>query len=391
MAIKVIISGAGVAGLALTHWLARVGATTVTVEKASEFRPVGHYISLKGNGVEMVRRMGVEQWCEQRAAPLEELRMFTADGRFIRNEHTAALSKALGGYILFRRADLQEALYGLVRARADIRFGVHIGQVEAGPDGVAARLSDGTVEHADLLVGADGIHSHVRGLVFGDGFEKPLGGHYITTTQRIDHGLPPVMHSYLSVGKMMTLYPVAPDVVSAVAYVGEAAGAPPRVGVREYLLDSYAEFPDAVRNVVSAITPGDFVFSDVIAQIEMPRATGDRCALVGDAAHCPTFLSGMGSSLALQDAHVLAGCLARDPGDLPAALTRYEAMMAPIARRYRESARSAHALFLTQSRIKAKVRDIGLRLAPDRVFERQARTFIAAEQPLADLPVGGGT
>ena len=390
MALKVIISGAGVAGLALAHWLDRIGASSVTVEKAPEFRPVGHYVSLKGNGVEMVRRMGILERCEARAAPLEELRMYTADGRFVRSEHTAALAKALGGYILFRRADLQDTLYDLVRDRADIRFGVHIEQIDTTVDGVAARLSDGTVEHADLVVGADGIHSHVRGLVFGQGFEKPLGGHYISTTQKLDHGLPPITHSYLSIGKMVTLYPVAPDTVSAVAYVGAAEGTPPREGIREYLLDTCADFPDPVLHVLEAITPDDFVYSDVIAQVEMPHITGNRCALVGDAGHCPTFLSGMGSSLALQDAHVLAGNLARSPHDLPAALAGYEAAMSPVALRYRDNARGAHALFLTPNRIRARLRNLGLRLAPGRVFEQGARRFIDAERPLADLPAGAG-
>ena len=391
MAVKVIISGAGVAGLALAHWLDRIGATSVTVEKAPEFRPVGHYISLKGNGVEMVRRMGILERCEERAAPLAELRMYTADGRFVRSEHTAALAKALGGYILFRRADLQKALYELVRDRADIRFGVYIEHIETTVDGVAVRLSDGTVEHADLVVGADGIHSHVRRLVFGQGFEKPLGGHYITTTQKLDHGLPPVMHSYLNIGKMVTLYPVAPDTVSAVAYVGAAAGTPPREGIREYLLDTCAGFPEPVLHVLKAIAPEDFVYSDVIAQVEMPHITGNRCALIGDAGHCPTFLSGMGSSLALQDAHVLAGCLARTPHDLAAALAGYETAMAPIALRYRDNARGAHAVFLTPNRVTAWLRNLGLRLAPDLVFERGARRFIDAERPLPDLPVGGRT
>jgi 2-polyprenyl-6-methoxyphenol hydroxylase-like FAD-dependent oxidoreductase len=230
MPLKVIVSGAGIAGLALSHWLDRIGATTIIVERAPRFQALGHYISLKGNGVEMVRRMGMLDACEASAAPIEEVYFYTASRRLLRSERTAALAKALGGYILFRRVDLQAALYELVRERTDIRFGTQIAEVRPAVGGVEVRLSDGRVEWGDLLVGADGIHSHVRSLVFGEGFERSLGGHY-----------------------------------------------------------------------------------NAIAQVEMPRITQDRCALIGDAAHCPTFLSGMGSSLALQDAHVLAGCLARNP------------------------------------------------------------------------------
>jgi 2-polyprenyl-6-methoxyphenol hydroxylase-like FAD-dependent oxidoreductase len=121
MGLKVIVSGAGIAGLALAHWLDRIGASTVIVERAPRFQALGHYISLKANGVEMVRRMGILEACEARAAPIEETRIYTRAGRLLRAERSAALSKKLGGYILFRRADLQAALHELTSSPASPR------------------------------------------------------------------------------------------------------------------------------------------------------------------------------------------------------------------------------------------------------------------------------
>jgi 2-polyprenyl-6-methoxyphenol hydroxylase-like FAD-dependent oxidoreductase len=86
-------------------------------------------------------------------------------------------------------------------------------------------MSNSRAERDDLLVGADGIHSRVRDVVFGAGFERALGGYYIAITQTLRHGLPPVIHSYLGVGKIVNLLPVASDSVSAVIYVGANAGA----------------------------------------------------------------------------------------------------------------------------------------------------------------------
>jgi|SRR5207248_11095163 len=94
----------------------------------------------------------------------------------------------------------------------------------------------------------------------------------------------------------------------------------------------------------------------------------------------------MGSSLALQDAHILAGCLARNPGDLATLLASYEEVMIPIACRYKSSAVSAHRAFLGSSPFKARLRDVILRFMPDRIFERGVRRFFDAERPLADLP-----
>src|SRR5882672_11781646 len=109
MPLKVIVSGAGVAGLAVAYWLDRIGASTIVIERAPRFQALGHYISLKGNGVEMVRRMGILGACQARAAPIEEVYFYTAARRLLRSERTAALAKTLGGYILFRRGDLQIA------------------------------------------------------------------------------------------------------------------------------------------------------------------------------------------------------------------------------------------------------------------------------------------
>jgi 2-polyprenyl-6-methoxyphenol hydroxylase-like FAD-dependent oxidoreductase len=390
MGLKVIVSGAGIAGLALSYWLDRIGASTIIVERAPRFQALGHYISLKGNGVEMVRRMGIFEACAARAAPIEETRMYTRAGRLLRAERSAALSKMLGGYILFRRADLQAALHGLARECSEIRFGTQIADARLAEDSVEVVLSDGRTERCDVLVGADGIHSHVRSLVFGEGFERPLGGYYIAVTQALRHGLPLATHSYWGVGQMVTLLAVADDTVSTIAYVDDRAGQPPHhdaLAIRDYLLAASVGFPYHVREILAGITADSFVFSDIIAQIEMPQITRGRCVLIGDAAHCPTFMSGMGSSLALQDAHTLAGCLARSPDEVPVALSRYAEMMTPIAHRYRDTARRMRRSVLGRSRIKAQLRNLALRWTPERIFERKLRSFFAAERALAEVTV----
>jgi hypothetical protein len=107
--------------------------------------------------------------------------------------------------------------YELVRERAEIRFGTQITEARLAEDGVEVVLSDGRAERCDVLVGADGIHSNVRGLVFGAGFTRPLGGYYIAVTQVLRHGLPPATHCYWGVGQMVTLLAVDDDSVSTMA------------------------------------------------------------------------------------------------------------------------------------------------------------------------------
>jgi 2-polyprenyl-6-methoxyphenol hydroxylase-like FAD-dependent oxidoreductase len=172
-------------------------------------------------------------------------------GRRLRFERTAAVNKTLGGYILFRRADLQTALYDLARERAEFRFGTQISEARLDEAGVEVVLSDGRTERGDLLVGADGIHSQVRSLVFGEGFQRPLGGYYIATTQALRHGLPLATHTYWGAGQMVSFIPVAEDAVSSVVYTDEGAGRPPHhdaLAMRDYLLAVSGGFPDHVRH-----------------------------------------------------------------------------------------------------------------------------------------------
>jgi 2-polyprenyl-6-methoxyphenol hydroxylase-like FAD-dependent oxidoreductase len=98
----------------------------------------------------------------------------------------------------------------------------------------------------------------------------------------------------------------------------------------------------------------------------------------------------MGNSLALQDAQVLAACVSRAPNDIPAALGRYEAIVAPIARRYRDSALTARGAILGRGRARACVRDLAVRMVPERLLEQGIRRFIDAERPLANIAVGPG-
>ena len=93
----------------------------------------------------------------------------------------------------------------------------------------------------------------------------------------------------------------------------------------------------------------------------------------------------------MQDAHILAGCLARNPDDVAAALPRYEDVVTPIARRYHDSALSARRLILGRNRARAHVRDLIVRLIPERLLERGIRRFVDAERPLADVPAPAKT
>jgi 2-polyprenyl-6-methoxyphenol hydroxylase-like FAD-dependent oxidoreductase len=380
---KIMISGGGIAGLALGFWLERFGFEPVVVEHAHRFEALGHYIGLKGNGVNVIRQMGLEPACRAREATFGRAVMLTSHGSQLRCSGRSEMDQNLGGYIFFRRADLHAALFDAVRGKFEVHYATELASVQAAGDHLEVRLSSGASATVDLLVGADGIHSRTRRIVFGEGFEQPLGGHYIGMTVDTDTRLRGEdVYTYFGRGQVVMLTRTSERQVSAIVYHGDG-GAPLTArdtrSVKRLLLDAYVDFPPEVGAVFNDINEQTFVFADTIAQVKMPSITKGRVALVGDAAHCPTFMSGMGSALALQGAQKLAQCLAENRDNPAQGLAAYEAAITPVASSYQASALQMRPNLLDRRRWVANARNVALRLTPQWLMDRRVRQFYHAE------------
>jgi 2-polyprenyl-6-methoxyphenol hydroxylase-like FAD-dependent oxidoreductase len=380
---RVLISGAGITGLALGFWFRNFGVEAILVDRASRFEALGHYISLKGNGVEVIRQMGLEKACRARECRFSHHKMMRSDGALLRMGSQTEFDQNLGGYILMRRSDLHATLFDATKDFCDIRYGVQINAIRDDGERTEVKFSDGSADVFDLVIGADGIHSHTRKLTFGDGFEVPLGGKYIGLTDDYEHGLATeYCRTYWGIGKMAALFPTAPTRISAIFYCGD--GGIELFGIhsqsiQRFLLDTYQGFAPEVIETIAAMSEHAFVFMDSIAQVRLPSITKGRVALVGDAAHCPTFMSGMGSSLALQGARLLAQHVSESNGNMAVALGKYESDITPIARRHRDSALQMRPLLLKRRASAARVRNWIFRLTPVWIMKRRIRSFFRAE------------
>jgi 2-polyprenyl-6-methoxyphenol hydroxylase-like FAD-dependent oxidoreductase len=392
---RVLITGGGIAGMAAAWWLERGGADVTIIERAHEFAPLGHYLTLKSHGVHTIRNMGLLDACRARELTLRELEARAPDGRLLRTLDASLLARNVAGTLLFRRADLHAALYDAVRGRIDLRFGCEVQAMRAVGDQVEVDLPTGS-ERVDLVLGADGIHSRTRQLVFGGGGLTPMGGRYIAVTVDVQHGLQPgTIRTYFGRGQFVGLLPRTATELLALIYQGDGVGEPAGRDVhalRDFLLRAYSGFAPEVRRSFAALDQHSFVFTDQIAMVTLPEITRGRIALLGDAAHCPTFMSGMGASLALQGAEALQRALAQHANDIPAALGAYAREITPIARDYQSSARSARHFLLDRSPGLAALRDAAIRFTPDWLISSGARRYYRAEQLAAEarLPAGGG-
>jgi 2-polyprenyl-6-methoxyphenol hydroxylase-like FAD-dependent oxidoreductase len=327
----VLISGASIAGPALAFWLGRYGYGVTVVEKAAALRGGGYPIDIRGTALEVARRMGVLPRLQEAHIDSRELTFLNPDGSLITSVRPAAVA---GGSedrdVEVRRGDLAETLYEVVRDDTEFLFDDSIAALDDHEGGVDVTFRGGAERTFDLVVGADGLHSHTRGLVFGpeEQFHRYLGYCFAGFTLPNDFGLSHEGVLWNTPGRAAALYAVG-DGDELFGFLNFTRAEPP--------FDAFRN-PDAQRDLVAAVFAGDQweiprlvagmyaaddLFFDIVSQIRMPRWHAGRVALVGDAAYAPSFLTGQGSSLALVGAYMLAGELATGP-DHTAAFTAYE-------------------------------------------------------------------
>lgn len=334
----VLIAGASIAGPALAFWLARYGFRPVVVERAAALRLGGQNIDIQGAAREVVRRMGLEDAI--RAATTGELGL-----RFV-DEHNVTQAEFPAGHadsdgftkeLEVLRGDLARLLYDRTRDATEYIFGDQITSLHDHGDRATVTFATGAPREFDVVIAADGVRSRTRSLIVGEEpriRELGLNASYFTIPRSASDSA--WARWYHAPGARSML--LRPDNVGTTR-VSLWFLAPPRgderlsVAAQKALIEHrYADAGWEAPRVLAALADANDLYFDSVSQVITPRWSHGRAALVGDAAYCPSPVSGMGASLALVGAYVLAGELAQHIHP-QAAFAAYETRLRPYVTR----------------------------------------------------------
>lgn len=335
---NVLISGASIAGPALAYWLRRAGFAVTVVERAPAPRPGGQAIDVRGPALVVLDKMGLLDEARALRTRLKGMSTVDIDGHETSRteERTMSGGRFDSGDVEIFRDDLAALLLGATRGEVDYIYGDSIARINESDESIEVAFERSAPRAFDLVIGADGLHSNVRRLAFGDEgpFLRPLGvGLAIFSTPNLLN-LRDWQIAYRDEVSGYVIYPTRDnEELRANFGFGLSMEEYPRgdVAVQKALIaQRCAHLHGDAPKLLAALRDADDLYFGPLAQVRMDRWSRRRICLIGDAAYCPSPFTGQGTSLALVGAFVLGRELARTPGDSAGAFRRYEDRMRPF-------------------------------------------------------------
>lgn len=335
MSRRILITGASIAGNTAAWWLGRAGFDVTVVERAPEFRAGGQNVDVRGSGREVLRRMGLEQQALDQGTGEEGTAWVRNDGaidaQFLTTDQGG---EGFTAEMEILRGDLARLLYEPAAMPACFRFGDRITALVQQDAAATVTFASGATEQYDAVIVAEGVGSASRKLVF-PGENEPrwmdLTTAYFTIARVADDDR--LWRWYHATqGRSVSLRPDRHGTTRAMLSIqqppaGEQDWSTERQ--KAWLRERFADAGWQSRRVLDGMDEtGDFYF-DVLRQVRMKRWSNGRVVLTGDAAWCATPIAGIGTTLAITGAYVLASEMIR-AANLPAAFAAYEQAMRPM-------------------------------------------------------------
>jgi 2-polyprenyl-6-methoxyphenol hydroxylase-like FAD-dependent oxidoreductase len=332
---KVLISGAGPAGLTCAYWLKRYGHAPTIVERAPSLVTGGYKIDVRGSALQVLKEMGVHDAVVAAHTDMQGAKLIDKEGKVVKEMSGDDFGHRVGGDIEIVRGTLCQILRDHL-GDVELVFGDSVKEIAQSANSACVRFTKGQEREFDCVIGADGLHSNVRRVAFGEEsrYLRNLGMYLCVYSVPNYLKLDRMEIQYSELGRIAAIWSSSGD-ANAKACFGFTFSQGPidlrdRAQQEQTMRKVYEGIGWEVPRLLEMMPTATDYYFDTAAQIDMPSWSNGRVVLVGDAAYCASPMSGQGTSIALIGAHVLAGELAAALDAPECAFGVYEELLRPF-------------------------------------------------------------
>lgn len=371
---RILIAGGGLGGLTAAVALLRKGFRVSVFEKSDELREIGAGLGVWPNATRVLRELGVLETALCRGAVINCIQVRTWRGKLI--SQTRAVGEFDTPGICIHRADLLAILKEQVPSEC-VHLGEKLESFKERQSGLIARFAGGRTTEGDVLVGADGIHSRVRALLWGE--SKPVYRGYQAWRGVVGLELktdpPATTIEFWGHGKRFGVAPIGHGRIFWYATANAPQGTlGEQASWKDELRNAFRGWHDPIPELIEATDETAILKHEMVDRPPLRRWGKGRVTLLGDAAHLTTPNLGQGACLAMEDAAVLARCLAED-ADAPKMLREYESSRGARAAFIIRESRRVGQLGQLESRLAVALRTFVLKMSPGILSEMRHRLY----------------
>ncbi|MBA3602858.1 MAG: tetracycline destructase [Parachlamydiaceae bacterium] len=357
---KILVIGAGIAGPAVCYWLRKFGFSPILIEKSASIRKGGHALDVRGAAIDLVKRMGIyEKICNLRSQ-VEFGRYVDAEGKVLHEEKGEKFCYRQGEDVEIIRGDLVKILIDAIEG-VPCHFNQLINSIKQSDDDVEVQFKDGRTEYYDLVIGADGLHSTTRRMVFDKDEYKLIDFGSFFSVFSIPNYLN-LNHTEVQCEANQKLISITSDKnpkIAEAAFMFRAQNVLNNIRdenkQQRFLHDNFQDFGWEASKILELMLSSDDFYFDSVTQVKMESWTKGRVALLGDAGYSASPISGQGNNLALVGAYILAGELKQAGGNYHRAFYRYNELLHPFVEANQKLGVLVNESFLVRDEVNREV------------------------------------